>query len=205
MVEDTARSIQSAFGAATSIGRSGRPDGAAGITIRERSNVAVASIAARKGKAGALIAKIKARTGLELPTAPRLVADGHLGFLWMAPGQWLAMADAEDGPAFAADLAVDLAGLASVTDQSDGRTLIRVSGANVRDALAKGCMLDLHPSAFQVGDTAITPIALLTVQVTRLPDAASGATFELAVMRSFTRNLWHWLEASAAEYGIAVL
>ena len=205
MGKDMARTLQSAFGAAMTIGRSGRSDGAAGVTIRERSNVAVASVAVRKGKAEALIAKIKTRTGLELPTGPRLVADGHLSFLWMAPGQWLAMADAEDGPAFAADLTADLVGLASITDQSDGRALIRVSGANVRDALAKGCMVDLHPSAFQVGDTAITPIALLTVQVTRLPDAADGATFELAVMRSFALNLWHWLEASAAEYGVVVI
>ena len=205
MAEEMARSSQSAFGATMHIGRSGRPDGAAGVTVRERSNVAVASVAARKGKAEALIVKIKARTGLELPFLPRLVVDGHLGFLWMAPGQWLAMADAEDGPAFAADLAADLAGLASITDQSDGRALVRISGANVRDALAKGCMLDLHPNVFQVGHTAITPIALLTVQVTRLPDAASGATFELAIMRSFSVNLWHWLEASTAEYGLAVL
>ena len=204
MTEATAILARSALEGFMRAGRHGRPTGAAGVTARERLNVAVASIAARKGQAAALNSKIKARTGLDLPTTPRLVSSGHLGFLWMAPGQWLATAEGEDGAAFAADLAQDLVGLGSVTDQSDGRTLIRVSGANVRDTLAKGCMIDLHPGVFKPGDTAITPIALLTVQLTRLPDDAGVAVFELAVMRSFASNLWHWLEGSAAEFGLDV-
>ena len=185
-------------------GRQGRASGTAGVTVRERTGVAVASIAARKGKSAELSAKIKARTGLELPASPRMVATGHLSFAWSAPGQWFAMADGEDGAAFGDDLALDLSGLASVTDQTDGRVILRVSGTNVRETLAKGCMLDLHPVVFKVADTAITPVALLNVQITRLADDAGAAVFELAVMRSFAASLWHWLEASAAEFGLEV-
>jgi len=185
-------------------GRQGRTTGTAGVSARERADVAVASIAARKGKTTELSAKIKTRTGLELPTSPRMVTSGHLSFAWSAPGQWFATADGEDGAVFADDLARDLSGLASVTDQSDGRVILRVSGAKVRETLAKGCMLDLHPAVFKVGDTAATPIALLNVQITRLPDDAGASVFEISVMRSFAASLWHWLEASAAEFGLDV-
>ena len=114
------------------------------------------------------------------------------------------MAEGEEGAAFADDLARDLAGLASVTDQTDGRTVLRVSGPRVRDMLAKGCMLDLHDKVFRVGDTATTPVALLNVQITRLPDESGAAQFELAVMRSFAVSLLHVLEAASAEFGLEI-
>lgn len=185
-------------------GRHGRASGVAGVSVRERAGIAIASIAARAGKSAELIAKIKARTGLDLPTTPRIVPAGHLSFSWSAPGQWFAIAEGEDGTAFADDLARDLAGLAAVTDQSDGRVVLRVAGSNARDMLAKGCMLDLHRDVFKVGDTAITSMALLTVQITRLADDAGVSVFDLAVMRSFAASLWHWVEISAAEYGLDI-
>ena len=192
---------RSALAGTVSPGRHGRRSGTAGVVARERTGVAVASVAARKGQVTALAEKVKSRTGLDLPSTPRIVTSDHLSFVWTAPGQWLAMADGDDSAIFAADLARDLAGLAAVTDQTDGRVILRLSGPKVRAVLAKGCMLDLHDSVFSVGDTAIAPIALLNTQVTRL----AGDTFEIAVMRSFALSLWHWLEASAAEFGLDVL
>lgn len=204
MVEAPAILPSSPFDGVMQPGRYGHAGGTAGVAARERRNVAMASIIARRGQHAALNAKIKARAGLDLPATPRFVGVNHLGFLWLAPGQWIASAEGEVGAVFASELAQDLAGLASVTDQSDGRVLLRVSGPRVRDMLAKGCMIDLHPSVFKIGDTAITSIALLTVQVTRLPDDAGLAVFEISVMRSFSANLWHWLESSAAEFGLDI-
>lgn len=185
-------------------GRHGAASGPAGVSAREVTSIALASIAVRKGQATALRERIKARTGVDLPASPRVVTSDHLSFVWSGPGLWFAMADGEDGSAFADDLAADLAGLASVTNQTDGRVLIRVSGSRVRDALAKGCMIDLHPTQFAVGATANTPIALINVQITRLADADGVGVFELAVMRSFAASLWHWLESSAAEFGLEI-
>ncbi len=204
MVETPAILTASALDGIMQPGRYGYPAGKAGVVARERRNVAMASVIARRGQGAALSAKIKARTGLELPVTPRFSGVNHLGFLWMAPGQWMASAEGEAGAIFARELAQDLTGLAAVTDQSDGRVLIRVSGGRVRDMLAKGCMIDLHAGVFNPGSTAITSIALLTVQVTRLPDDTGLPVFELAVMRSFAANLWHWLEGSAAEFGLDV-
>ena len=204
MIEALATLTSSALDGFMHPGRYGRAVGPAGVVARERRNIAIASIIARRGQTATLSAKIKARTGLDLPMTPRLAGVNHLAFVWTGPGQWLASAEGEVGAALAQELALDLSGLAAVTDQSDGRVLIRVGGERVRDVLAKGCMIDLHPSVFKPGDTANTLIALLTVQVTRLPDQSDTAEFELAVMRSFASNLWHWLEASAAEFGLDV-
>ena len=44
-----------------------------------------------------------------------------------------------------------LAAHAAIVDQSHGRTILRVTGPKVRDALAKGVPVDLHPRAFTDG------------------------------------------------------
>lgn len=204
MTETASNLARSALAGHSHKGRHGTSTGVAGVTAHERAGLAIASLAAAKGKAAELSARIKSRAGIDLPPNGRAAATGHLSFVWSAPGQWLALADGDDGANFAQELARDLAGLASVTDQSDGRVVIRVSGVHARDALAKGCMIDLHPGVFKVGDTATTPIALVTTQITRVADDGGLAVYDLSVMRSFAVNFWHWLEDSAAEFGFQV-
>ena len=53
--------------------------------------------------------------------------------------------------ALARDLAERLKGLASISDQSGGRTVIRISGPRARDVLAKGLPIDLDPRGFPLG------------------------------------------------------
>jgi sarcosine oxidase subunit gamma len=78
--------------------------------------------------------------------------------------------------------------------------VLRLSGRNIRDALAKGCLIDLHPRAFRPGDVALTSIAHISVQLWVVDEA----TFELAVPRSMAMSFWSWLRASAAPYGVEV-
>jgi heterotetrameric sarcosine oxidase gamma subunit len=80
--------------------------------------------------------------------------------------------------------------------------VLRIGGPRARAALAKGCPLDLHPRAFGPGDTAVTAIAHVGVQLWQLDDAP---TYELAVPRSMAKSFWTWLSASAAEFGLAVV
>ena len=96
-------------------------------------------------------------------------------------------------------MAEPFAGLASMVEQSQGRTLLRVAGPRVRDALAKGLAIDLHPREFETGYTAVTVIAHIAVHLWQIDD---GPTYELAVPRGFALSFWHWLEASSAEYGL---
>lgn len=103
-------------------------------------------------------------------------------------------------PELVRTLGARLADLAAVADQSDARGVLRVSGPNMRDTLAKGCLIDLHPRAFRPGDVALTSIAYIAVQLW----AVDEATFDLAVPRSMAMSFWSWLRAPAASYGVEV-
>ena len=98
-------------------------------------------------------------------------------------------------------LAPVFAGLASVAEQSDGRTVLRIAGPKARDVLAKGLPIDLHPRVFRPGDTALTVAALIGVQIWQTNEAP---TYELAVFRGFARSFWNFLTESAAEYGCEI-
>jgi sarcosine oxidase subunit gamma len=95
-----------------------------------------------------------------------------------------------------------LAGLASIADQSDGRVVLRLRGDRVRDVLAKGVPVDLHPRRFKTGDVASTLVAHVGVQIEQLDDQP---TFQLMASRSLAGSLWSWLTKSAAEFGYEVV
>ncbi|HEY8276342.1 MAG TPA: sarcosine oxidase subunit gamma family protein, partial [Methyloceanibacter sp.] len=90
---------------------------------------------------------------------------------------------------------------AAITEQSDSKVVIRLSGSCAREVLAKGCSLDLHPRVFKPGDAATTPIALIDCQLWQIDDTPS---YDLAVPSSFAGSFWSWLTASAAEAGYSV-
>ncbi len=180
--------------------RFGRRDVAPGVTITEVAGLVMALVAARKGQTPALSAKVQELFGLALPDTPQRVAAGDVRAIWTGPDQWLVVFGA-GGRERIGDLALSLQGLASVTDQSDSRAMIEVAGPRVRDALAKGVMLDLHPSVFRPGDTAATLVAHIGVQVTMI-DATP--IYHFLVPRSFCLSFWHWLTSASEEYGVEV-
>jgi sarcosine oxidase subunit gamma len=69
--------------------------------------------------------------------------------------------------------------------------------------LAKGCMVDLHPSAFPPGAAALTSIAHIGVHLWRIDERLDGGdpAFDLLVARSMAASFWSWAAASAAEFG----
>ncbi|TAJ34552.1 sarcosine oxidase subunit gamma family protein, partial [Bosea sp. (in: a-proteobacteria)] len=150
----------------------------------------------------ALARRVEQSLGLALPTAPRIVSSAGHDVIWSGPDQWLLRARSRgEMPS----LIAELARYAAVSDQSDARAALRLSGPHLRDALAKGAMIDLHPAAFAVGDAAATSVAHLGVQLWRLPDAAEGSAFEIMVARSLAGSFWSWFAASAAEFGCRVV
>lgn len=180
--------------------RIGRQGGAAGVTISEVTGVTIASLAARRGASAELAAKVQALLGIALPSEPKRAASGNVSVVWSGPDQWLVLF-AGDARERVGELARALAGLGSVTDQSDSRAVINVSGPRARDALAKGVMVDLYPKVFATGDTAVTPVAHVGAQVTMLDDRP---TYQLMVPRSFCLSFWDWLISSSSEYGVAL-
>jgi heterotetrameric sarcosine oxidase gamma subunit len=200
VAETMARSV-SALDGAVAPGRHGRRAGDPGVIATEVRDVGLALVTARRGQRGALAETVRSTFGLELPDAPRRVAGRDMAFIWSGPEQWLAHMQPAPAAGMEAVLA-PLAGLAALVDQSHGRTVLRVTGPRVRDALAKGLPIDLHPRAFQTGFTAVTSAAHIGAQLWQIDDAP---TYEIAVARGFALSFWHWLEASAAEYGIELV
>lgn len=183
-------------------GRFGRPEGAPGVLLRERIDVGIATVAARKGQSVALRDAVQRTYGVALPDGSRHASGDAAGFIGTGPGQWLAVSTRHANGALADDLSRHLKGLASISDQSDGRAVIRLAGPAARDVLAKGLPIDLHPSVFAPGAAATSVIALMGVTLWQVDDAP---TYDLAVFRSLAGSFWTWLTDSAAEFGVELV
>ena len=130
-------------------GRYGAANGGPGVVLSERADLALAAVMVRKGASEALARRVRAVFGLDLPTMPRRAARGSLAFVWAGPGYWLAATAGRDGTSLEELLRHELSNLASISDQSDGRAVVRIAGARARDVLAK-CSRELHLAARHV-------------------------------------------------------
>lgn len=175
--------------------------GPAGVSATLLDGFGLATLIPVPGEAAALSQAVEGRLGIALPTTPKIVPGASHDAIWSGPEQWLLRASTRDG---FSGLLEALSAQAAVSDQSDARAALRLTGPHVRDMLAKGAMLDLHPAAFAVGDTALTSIAHIGVHLWRLDDGPDGSVFEIMVARSMVGSFWSWFAASAAEFGCRV-
>jgi methylglutamate dehydrogenase subunit D len=177
-------------------------DAHAGVTLALRRGPALATVSARRNEVPTVVARVRDVFGLQPAHVPRRVIAGSTAFVWAGPGQWLALSEGATGAEFERRLRAALHGLASISDQSDGRTIVSVGGARARDALAKGVPIDLHPRAFRPGDAAVTTIANIEAHLWQVDDKP---TYEFIVPRSFAAAFWEWLIDAAAEFGVAIV
>ncbi len=196
---DNGNPFVSALDGVVAAGRYGRRTGDAGVIVSEVREIGLATVTARKGRRAALVDAARSAFGVELPDRPRCVEGRNMAFIWSGPDQWLACRLPARAAGMEAALAEPFAKLAAIVDQSHGRTLLRVTGPRVRDALAKGLAIDLHPREFKTGHAAITAVAHIGVHFWQTDDRP---TYDFAVPRGFALSFWHWLEASAAELGL---
>jgi methylglutamate dehydrogenase subunit D len=174
--------------------------GTTGVVIEEITDLGFASIICKREKHFALINAVNTAFGIVLPDGPRRVTRAHVTFAGIGPDQWIASADGAEAAGFVARVRARIGPFAAVSDQSDARLVLRLSGPRVRDALAKGVPVDLHPKAFKPGDVACTVVSYINTQIDMLDDA----TYQLAAPRSMAGSFWSWLTASAAEFGYEV-
>jgi methylglutamate dehydrogenase subunit D len=188
----------------SSVGRSHNDAASAdaGVTLAWRSQVSLASLMARKGQRDVVSRNVREAFGLSLPVSPMYVTDGSTAFVWAGPGHWLAVAESDDSLTFEASLRARLHDCASICGQSDGRAIIRISGPNARDALAKIVPIDLHPREFGPGHAAVTLAGHMGVHLWQIDAVPS---YDIAVFRSLAAALWQWLIDSSLEFGIAVI
>lgn len=160
---------------------------------------------------GAFVAAFESTFGFALPVEPNTVAgQGEVTAFWLGPDEWWVMVpgpDPEAGPALAERLRKAFGEqFVAVTDVSESRTCLRVSGPEAATVLLKGCPLDFHAGVFAPGTCAQSLMAKATVLFHRLADRGDAEpAFEIYVLRSFADYLWTWIEDAAREYGVAVV
>ena len=182
-------------------GRYGRTNGRAGLVVRERAGARFAHIAGRAGQADALGAAVRVAYAIDLPGIGKRIAGSELSLTGVGPGQWLAELQGADPAPIEARLGPALGAHAILVDQSHARVIWRLDGPRVRDVLATGLPVDLHPRAFGPGDAAATRLAHIGVIVWQLD---ASPVYEMVVPRSLVGSWWHWLTANAARHGLEV-
>ncbi len=178
--------------------RKGGRAGDAPLAIVEQPATLV-QVTARKGHQTELATAIAGTLGLDLPEAGRVASAADKGALWLQPGCWLIVAPAGQRGELPASLAQALKGIAAVVDQSHGRCVIEISGAEARAVLARLCRLDLHERVFEPGHSAATLVGHVSCLIHRM----DGPTpcFRLLVGSTFAEWLLDELTAAAASYG----
>ena len=149
-------------------------------------------------------ASIRSSLGFNVPVVPNtfVAQDGNTA-VWLGPDEWLIVTQPGEESALIDRLGRSLTGIhSSVTDITGGQTVLRLSGPNVRDVLAKGCTLDLHPRSFGVGQCAQTNIGHTGVTLLQIDDSPM---YDVVVRRSFAGYLTLWIEDAALEYGLWVV
>src|SRR5947209_2657852 len=142
-----------------------------------------------------------AALGVALPTTPNTWVPADAGrAVWLGPDEWLLTSTTEAPEELEArvrDAVLPLGG--SAADVSAQRIGLRLTGTRVRDVLAKGCSIDLHPRVFGRGSSAQTTLGQAGVVLLGLSDA--GDAYLVLVRSSFAGYLADWLLDAALEFG----
>ncbi|MCP2244192.1 sarcosine oxidase subunit gamma [Lentzea aerocolonigenes] len=151
------------------------------------------------------VAAMGSALGVAFPPVPCTFSAGSGPFgdvevLWLGPDEFLVVAP----PGLQTEIEEVLRGAlgshrGSVVDTSAQRTTVVLEGPHVRDVLAHGCSVDLHPSSAPTGTCVQTLLARtgIVLQVT------GADTFTVLVRSSFAEYLAAWLSDACVEYGVA--
>lgn len=112
-------------------------------TLSEQPEIAIASVALRAEGADTARAHLDGLIGTSLPEAGHWAGTGPVRALWTGVDQWFLLAPYESHELMADELEEALAGVASVTEQSDGWSSLRLEGPGAMAVLERLSMLDL--------------------------------------------------------------
>lgn len=177
-----------------------------GIVLLEVRDFSLVLILAWRGQGPATAKAAKALFGVEAPSKPRAVAGRSATLIWSGADQFYALFANAEGQSPVEALRESFAGKASLSDQSDGRALIQISGPSARKMLAKLSSLDFDDAIFPVGAAAATSIDHTGVNLWRDANAADGLpVFNVLVFTSFADSIWHSILDASAEYGTEIV
>lgn len=170
------------------------------LRISEQADLGIATIMSR-GLDEQLAQCVSSQFNVELPSGPTRSSYKDISFVGIGPGTWLCCRQGAT-PTWVGELTSQVAGLASVSDQSSGYTVLRLSGAAARVLLSRGAFIDLDALVFGSGSAAVTDIAHIGVIMWQLDDVP---TYEVAIFRSLTESFLHWIEMTSAAIKIPPL
>lgn len=170
------------------------------LQIRER-RMEVVQVTAGRERVDECAGAVTAATGIRLRGPNRAIHHGDLTAVWIQPRTWLLLQPWRGEGALLRKLAPGLDGLGALVDQTGGKAVLRIAGRHARDALAKGCRVDLHPREFKPGSAAVTLIAHVNVV---LAQADGAPSFDLILPSSFAESFAEWLLLSAGEFGYVI-
>ena len=163
----------------------------ADIDIQEQSAWGIATLMARKGVAAR---QVGALLEMEIPERSGVAVSGPVSVVCTAPGTWLALSSA-GSEGWTDGLARRMEGVASVSEQSAGYSLLAVSGADASPLLQAGTFLDLRDDAFPPGRAAATVISYIGVTIWR---PSPEQRFFVALYRSYRASFDTWIKHAAA-------
>lgn len=134
-----------------------------------------------------------------LPIVPcTAVRLDEVEVLWLGPDEWLLVAPGVDREALTATVRDAIgSGDGAVTDVSAQRTALQLTGPLVREVLARGCSIDLHPAATPAGSCVQTLLAQTGVILVVREETASDIL--VLVRASFAEYLADWLIDACTE------
>lgn len=147
----------------------------------------------------AFIAAVLKVLGCEPPVeANTMLECGDYCIYWLGPDEWLVITPTGQAGKVQAELQAALTGVfSSVVDNSSGLTLVKITGENAANLLARDCPLDLHPREFKPGQCAQTRLAKAGMTIAPLRD---NSGFEIIIRRSFSDYIGLWLQDALIEY-----
>ncbi|OBY25448.1 sarcosine oxidase subunit gamma [Leisingera sp. JC1] len=173
-------------------GHEPRADTFTGLLIREVTDRALASLAARQGQAEAVKSTAASYLGGSLPEPASWNANGVFAAWWMGPDLWMVSAPHDSHELMAADLKQAVGDAGSVVEQTDGWCRFDMEGPRCFDVLERLCNANVRSG--KAGDATRTSMEHLGVF---LLCQTPGQGYSIVGPRSSAASLHHALVAAA--------
>jgi sarcosine oxidase subunit gamma len=169
-----------------------RADAVGAIRIAENPGVALASVAARRGRGAEMAAAAETLLASPMPPVGGRTGAGPVRAFWTGPDRWMFEAPFATHELLAEAVKAALGDTASVTEQTDAWVRFDVEGATVPEVFERLCPLDI--GAMAADTVARTTIGHLGCYVLCRHD---GAAFSVLGPRSAATSLHHALVSAA--------
>jgi sarcosine oxidase subunit gamma len=164
------------------------------VSVVEVHHFSLVQVAPWRGGEALLAERLQAAGWPLPPLGAAWFGDAARMAMSVRPQRWLlldeARRDTHHGSAdFHAEIAHAVGDAGAVVDISAARHLWRLQGTAMRERLAAGCRLDLHPAVFPPARAAATLIAQVNALVIALPEG-----WMLLAPTSTARHFNEWLQ-----------